>query len=128
MRAFQHEAKRGRLGLGILAVALLVFCGLMLTGLLGVAIWPGELKLTAPLLCPDGKTDAYIVIDSSQFPPNRTSYDLSLYCVGPRGNFENAGFAAPFFLLSAFHTGLLCIAAMLFLLPAALRRRRAKGS
>jgi hypothetical protein len=115
----------GCIGFGILA-GILVFCGVMLTLLLAVAIWPGELKLTAPFLCPDDKTDAYVVVDRHRVSPGETAYDFSLYCLGPQGNFEDVGFGAPFIILSVFHTGLIFITAMFFLLPAAQRWRRAK--
>jgi hypothetical protein len=115
----------GVVGFGILA-GILVFCGVMLTGLT-VGIWPGELRLTAPIVCPEDKTDAYVVVDSNHIPPNKTADDFEFYCMGPRGNFENVGFGAPLFILSVFHTGLLLIIAMLYLLLTAPRRRRAEG-
>jgi hypothetical protein len=123
----RHPVRRGGcIRFGILA-GILVLC-VMLTGLLAVGIWPGELKLTAPFVCPEGKTDAYVVVDSYQTPPNKTSYNFALYCMGPRGNFENAGFGVPFFILSVFHTALLLIVAMFFMLLTALRRRRRRAT
>jgi hypothetical protein len=115
--------RRGCIGFGIRA-GILVFCGVMLTVLLVVGIWPGELKLTAPFLCPEDKADAYVVVDRHQVSPGKTAYDFSLYCLGPRGSFKNVGFGAPFFTLSGFHAVLLCIVAMFFLPPAALRQHR----
>jgi hypothetical protein len=125
MSSVRHPTGRGWIRFGLRA-GVLVLCGVLLTGLLTIGIWPGELKLAAPLLCPEGKTDAYVVVDRRYVSPGRTAFDFSLYCLGPRGTFEDVGFGAPFLILSVFHTGLLCAVAMFLLLPATLRRRRAK--
>jgi hypothetical protein len=67
------------------------------------------------------------VIASHRLPPNETTYDFGFYCMGTRGNYEDVGFGTPLFILSVFHTGLLFIIALFFLLLAALRQRGRRG-
>ena len=111
---------------GLLAALLgALFAGGMLTILLAVAIWPGEAKLTAPLFCPDDQTDYYVVTDTYSSEPGETSTNFTLYCVGPRGDSTDVGYARPMLALTLFHTAVIVIVfVVLGLLGRARRRRR----
>ncbi|MGH9211980.1 MAG: hypothetical protein ACRD2C_15050 [Acidimicrobiales bacterium] len=108
------------LGLGALA-GVLVFVSSMMTVLLTVAIWPGEAKLTAPLFCPDGKPDAFVVVDSQSIPSGGTAYDFSLHCMGPRGEVTEVGFFWPCAVLTLGH-GLLVVGLVGIVMRRRLRR------
>ena len=97
-----------RPGCGALLLGLAVMAGaaLLLTILTSV-IWPGEAKLTAPLLCPDHRPDAFVVVDSYSSAPGETSYDFSLYCMGDRGDVTEVGYFRPQGVLLLAHWGLL---------------------
>ena len=109
------------------AIGVLVFVSFLLTVILTVAIWPGEMKLTAPLLCPDDKADAYVVVDSVSPTPGETAYNFTLYCMGPRGDVFDAGSLRPVLLLMLGHTVLIVAAVVLILLPAGWHRGRGSG-
>ena len=53
------------------SVAVLLSCSVILTILLAVAVWPGEAKLAAHVLCPADQPDAYVVADSYSSSPAR---------------------------------------------------------
>jgi hypothetical protein len=96
-------------GLAVMFGAL--FIGVMLTCIVSIAIWPGEAKLLEPLLCTDARPDAVVVYDTYNVRPGETVTNFSLYCMGPRGDVTDHGWAKVFFLLSGFHT-LLALALM----------------
>jgi hypothetical protein len=56
----------------------------------GGAIYPGSMKWTAPVLCPDDQPDAF-VIRTTETDSEGTSYSFSLFCMGERGDFSEAG-------------------------------------
>ena len=85
-------------GLGILA-----FTAIMTTVIVTVGIWPGEAKLVAPILCPDDRPDPFVVADSHQVSPGETSYNFTLYCMGPRGEHTDVGFSRPLLLPPVLH-------------------------
>lgn len=115
--------KAGCLG-GLLVLGVLAFVSVMITTIVAVAIWPGEAKLTAPLFCPDDKPDAFVVEDSYSVRPGETSYEFTLYCMGPRGEATDAGFFRPLAVLTLGHAVLVVglVAASVLLV----RRRRAR--
>ncbi len=80
-----------------------LFLAMMLTVLISVAIWPGEMKLLAPLFCTDAQPDAFVVTDSYQVTPGETSYNFSMYCMGPRGDVTNVGVWKPYGTLFGIH-------------------------
>jgi hypothetical protein len=106
-----------------------VFVGLMLTVVVAVAIWPGEMKLLAPLFCSDAQPDAFVVADRYQVTPGETSYNFSLYCMGPRGDVTNVGVWKPYATLFAIHTAAVLL---IFMWPsrrgASARRERAAAA
>jgi hypothetical protein len=114
--------KAGCMGI-VLSVGVLLFCSAMITILLAVAIWPGEAKLTAPFLCSEDQPDPFVVVDTYSNEPGETSYNFTLYCVGERGDFTDAGFGGPFFILWGLHTVFLLGLIALFVVYRAIRRR-----
>jgi hypothetical protein len=116
-------AKRACVGGGVL-LGILLFCASMITCALTIGIWPGEAKLTAPLFCPDDKPDPFVVVDSYSSSPGETSYNFSLYCMGPRGDLHEVGFLWPCVVLTAAHAALILLLIALFVVPRRLRRSR----
>lgn len=85
----------------------LVFGFISLMGtLVMMAIWPGELELTAPLFCDATHSDAFAVVDKGVGGRERgsTTYNFSLYCVSDDGNVVGHGFTRPFLVLVGAHT------------------------
>ena len=109
---------------GLISLVIGLFVASMMTLIIAVAIWPGEAKLTAPLLCPDGQPDAFVVADTTQVQPGETNTSFTLYCMGERGDVTDRGFALPFALLTAFHLVLLVLLIGVFSVRGALRQRR----
>lgn len=80
-----------------------LFLAMMMTIVIAVAIWPGEMKLLAPLFCTDAQPDAFVVTDSYQVRPGETSYNFSMYCMGPRGDVTSIGVWKPYGTLFLIH-------------------------
>ncbi|WP_067723219.1 hypothetical protein [Nocardia yamanashiensis] len=91
----------------------------VLTAVIPLAIWPGEAELTAPLLCAS-HTDPMVVSDTWH-DSEGTSVNYTLYCVGPRGEFTDEGFAVPMLILFAAHA---VVVATLVILGSLLSRAR----
>lgn len=87
-------------------IAASLFGGLMLTCIISIAIWPGEAKLLAPILCTDARPDAVVVYDTYNPSPGETVTDFSLYCMGPNGDVTNHGWWIVFMWLTLLHTSL----------------------
>ena len=115
--------KGGCLASGLISLVVLLFAASMVTVIVAVGIWPGEAKLTAPLLCPDDQPDAFVVADTYQVQPGETSTNFTLYCMGERGDVTDVGFAVPFALLTAFHLVLIVLLLVLLGVIGGLRRR-----
>lgn len=113
---------------GLLSLGMLLFAASMVTVIVAVAIWPGEAKLTAPLLCPDDQPDAFVVADTTQVQPGETSTSFTLYCMGERGDTTDLGFAIPFALLTALHLVLIVLLLVVLGLIGGLRRRARGGA
>lgn len=109
----------------LVTLGILAFVATMLTIIVCIAIWPGEAKLTAPLLCPGDKPDAFVVADTYSSRPGETSTNFTLYCMGPRGDVVDEGFFRPFVLLTLFHAALLIAAFVVY--GAVLRTRQKRG-
>ena len=97
----------------IVMFGVLLFVSLMSTIIVSMAIWPGEVALTAPLLCDDARPDAYVVRDTYNVRPGETSMTFTMYCVGPRGDYDEIGTFQPFLVLWAAHTMILAAVALL---------------
>ncbi len=96
----------------VIAVFALTLAALTLSSVITVAIWPGELKLTAPLFCEDDQPETFVVSDT-ETSGGETTTNYTLYCVGPRGDATDAGFFGPFMVVTAVH-GLLLWLFLLF--------------
>lgn len=98
---FGPPARSPGRGLGSILrmLGLALFVGLILTIITSV-VWPGSMKLFAPLLCSDATPDPFVVVDRYQVRPGETVFTYTLYCVGPTGVAEDIGWAPPFGLLT----------------------------
>jgi hypothetical protein len=108
----------------VVTIGALLLGGIIVTSIVTMAIWPGEAKLTAPLFCPDDKPDAYVVVDTYSYRPGETSYNYSLYCVGPRGEVQDVGWLKPAGVLTAAHAALILVVSVALIGRAGRRRRR----
>ena len=100
----RHRGLRiGLWGLGVLVL----FGFTMIPTILLTVIWPGEAKLTAPLFCSDARPEAFVVTDTYSDGTGETATNFTMYCVGPRGDADDIGWAKPFLVLSVVHTLLL---------------------
>jgi hypothetical protein len=88
---------------------------------LATVIYPGSLRWTAPLLCPDDKPDSFVV-RIEQADSEGTSTSFSLFCMGDRGEFEEVGTWKPLGILFLYGYGLM--AALLGAVLLGIRRRR----
>jgi hypothetical protein len=104
---------------------LVVVGGLLVSSVLTVAIWPGQVKLVAPFFCTDAQPDAFVVADTYNVRPGETATNFSLYCMGPRGDATDHGFMKPF-LLTAMLNGIVLTVVLVLLSTWFGRRRRAK--
>ncbi len=108
----------------LVGVAIILFVSMLVTVVVSLGIWPGEAKLTAPLLCPAEKADAFVVADSTSVRPGETSTSFTLYCVDENGAFAEIGWWRPMLLLWAAHTVPLLLLAVLVRSRWMRRRRR----
>lgn len=107
----------------IVSLLALLFVGSMLTILLAVAIWPGEVKLVAPLFCSDAQPDAFVVTDTYSTEPGETSTDFTLYCMGPGGDATDHGYFLPFLATMAMNIAVLVVVIGIVAAIRRLRRR-----
>ena len=119
------ERRRIRVWPVALAIVVLLFTSGMVTILATMAVWPGEAKLTAPLLCDDARSDPFVVRDTYNVRPGETSMTFTLYCVGPRGDHDEIGWFKPFMLLWVLHTVLLVALLLAVVGRRRVRKRRA---
>lgn len=54
-------------------------------------VWPGVLKLTAPLVCAEGFDDTVVARDTTHTAPGETSTSFTLYCMNERGELSDEG-------------------------------------
>jgi hypothetical protein len=117
------RARRSWLG-GVVLVGVLGFVAFMTTILVTITIWPGEATLTAPLFCDDDMPDAFVVVDRYRIEPGETSYDFSLYCMGPRGQTREIGLVRPSIVLAVAHGVVIALLAVAVMIPLRRARRR----
>lgn len=89
----------------------------------GMAIWPGAMKLTAPVLCPSEQPDPFVVRTTTT-TSDGTSTSFSLFCMGERGDFSEVGTWEPLALLFLYTWGALVALTLLLVLRIGWRRRR----
>ena len=92
---------------------------------MGSLIFPGAMNWTGSIVCPDDQTTTIVVRDTYQTEPGETSTNFTLYCVGERGEFTDAGFAEPVFWLTVWFAGVMLVLTSLLRLWAWIRRSRA---
>jgi hypothetical protein len=85
------------------AIVLLAFTAMIVTVTVTVGIWPGELKLLAPVFCTDAQPDAFVVSDTTNVQPGETTVNFTLYCMGERGDYTSHGWFGPFILAMGIH-------------------------
>lgn len=117
---------------GVVALVLaFAFVGVVGSCLITIGIWPGELKLLAPVICSDEQPDAFVVADSYSPQPGETVTNFSLYCMGERGDATDHGFAKPFLMISVVNGVVIVALVTLFVVLVGVgtrgRRRRAAG-
>lgn len=95
------------------------FAGFMVSCLLALAIWPGQIKLVSFLFCTDAQPDPFVVADRYSPEPGETTINFTLYCMGPRGDTTDHGFFLPFLAVSALNG----IAVVVLVQIASIRRR-----
>jgi hypothetical protein len=108
------------------SVFALLFFGSMATILIAVAIWPGEVKLVAPLFCTDAQPDAFVVSDTYSTQPGETTTNFTLYCMGPGGDATDHGYFLPFLATMALNTVLIVLLVVVASIIGRLRRRAPK--
>ena len=94
----------------------------IVTASLVMVIWPGSFKLFAPVLCPDGQRDAYVVSYSTQ-TSDGSSTNFTLFCMGEGGQFTEVGSWPPLALLTAAIAAGWALLVLVFGLLAHLSRR-----
>ena len=102
---------------------ILLFAATMLTIVTTLVIWPGELKLSAPLFCTDAQPDAFVVSDTYRVQPGETTTNYTMYCMGPRGDVTDVGFFGPFVATIALHMILIAVIVAALLRVDRIRRR-----
>ena len=90
--------------------------------LMGSLIYPGSMKWTSSWVCPEDKQDTVVVRDTYQTEPGETSTNFTLYCLGPRGETENAGFGKPLGVLIIAGVALVGAIIVFFFIIGTLRR------
>lgn len=89
----------------------------------GMAIWPGAMKLTAPVLCSSEQPDPFVVRTTTTSSEG-TSTSFSMFCMGDRGDFTEIGTWEPFALLFLSTWGAFAALTLLLVLRRSWRRRR----
>ncbi|HMG45576.1 MAG TPA: hypothetical protein VK611_29860 [Acidimicrobiales bacterium] len=87
-----------------LAVLVGVAVAILVVLSIGLVVYPGAMRWTAPVLCPDGQSDSYVVrttVDGAE----GTSTSFSLFCLGERGDFTEVGSWRPLGILFAMTYG-----------------------
>jgi hypothetical protein len=79
---------------GMTAVAAIVVSSLMMV------IWPGAMKATGPLLCPEDQQDEFVVRYDVQ-TSDGTGTNFTLFCMSDRGEFTEVGTWEPLLLMTA---------------------------
>jgi hypothetical protein len=108
----------------VVGVAAALAVGVIVVETIGTVIYPGSLRWTAPVLCPDDQPDAFVVRTTVQ-NSDGSGTSFSLFCMGGRGDFSEAGTWKPLGVLFLYiYFGLLALAAAGWALVNRARRRR----
>lgn len=91
-------------------------------------VWPGVLKLTAPLVCAEGFDDTVVARDTTHTAPGETSTSFTLYCMNERGELSDEGGFRPAALVFVGCAALYLVVAAVMMLAVSRRgRRRRRG-
>lgn len=96
----------------------------LMAGLMG--IWPGVMKLTAPIVCPAGFDDTVVARDTYHTRPGETSTTFTMYCLNDRGEVSDEGVLVPMAII----TGVLAaayVALVVALIVIGAVKRRGRG-
>jgi len=85
--------------LGLVVLLSMVGGGMFLVTLLSTLVWPGQVKVVAPLLCPDDQPDAFVVADTTTSSEG-TSTSFTLYCADEHGRTTDVGWFRPYVLVT----------------------------
>jgi hypothetical protein len=111
-----------RIGLLLAALFALAISAIVVESIVQ-AVYPGSLKWTAPMFCPEDQPDAFVVRTETQ-DAEGTAISFSLYCMGERGDFTEVGTWRPYGILFLYIYGALVGLALLLVIR--IVRRRAK--
>ena len=127
-RRAQLAPGRGRgAGRGRLARGFLFRLGMVMAVL--TVVWPGVLKLTAPLVCAEGFDDTVVARDTTHTAPGETSTSFTLYCMNERGELSDEGGFRPAALVFVGCAALYLVVAAVMMLAVSRRgRRRRRGA
>ena len=125
MSRFLENPKAGNGIAGLIALVIaFAFIGIVSSCLITIAIWPGQIKLLAPLFCTEAQPDAFVVSDTYSPQPGETVTDFSLHCMGERGDSTDHGFLRPFLLISVVNG--VAVVALCFVILGLLRLGRGR--
>lgn len=92
-----------------------------------MVIYPGSFKLTAPLLCPDDRPDAFVVRYNVQ-TDDGTGTNFTMFCMDDRGQFVEVGTWEPLLYLFLFIAAGMVAAVLLMGVLGAVRRIGSGGA
>ena len=95
-RRRQRPLRRLLVVVGLGAIAVIPLSAALL------ALAPGIMTWTAPVLCEPGYSDAFAVSDQYNVQPGETSWTFELTCINDRGESDVVGFLRPMVVVSAF--------------------------
>ncbi len=111
------------LGIKVVAAGIVLALATAFSLIIPIALWPGEMKLVASYVCTNDQPDAMVVSDTTNVRPGETYTQFTMYCVGERGDYTDAGLRRPLTLLGVAHFGVLVL---LVILRKLRRKRRAR--
>ncbi len=91
-----------------------------------MVIWPGSMKMTAPILCPDDRPDPFVVRYDVQ-TSDGTGTNFTLFCMSDRGEFFEVGTWEPLGLMFLIVGGGMLTAVVLIGIAGAIRRSSSAG-
>lgn len=112
-----------KLGINVLVAGIVLALVSAFSLIIPIALWPGEMKLVASYVCTDDQPDAMVVSDSTNVRPGETYTQFTMYCVGERGDYTDAGLRRPLTLLAVAHFVVLVV---LVIVRKLRRKRRAR--
>lgn len=90
-----------------------------------LVIFPGMMKWTAPIVCPDGYPDPFVVRDTYSVQPGESTTTFTMYCMNDDGLVRDAGWFLPMLLITL---GLAAVVVTLVAIGWLRRRFRGAGA